>query len=94
MELLRQLNDAGKEIPESPVPPAELAALVAKVERGEINASTGMETTTYYARVLKGDWALALDILADILTDSLYEEDELERERHVILQEIAGFIRH
>src|SRR3954453_21346245 len=57
---------------------------------GEINASTGMETTTYYARVLKDDWLLALDILSDILTDSLYEEDELERERHVILQEIAA----
>jgi predicted Zn-dependent peptidase len=57
---------------------------------GEINASTGMETTTYYARVLKADWPLALDILADILTDSLYDNDELERERHVILQEIAA----
>ncbi|MFL5260130.1 MAG: M16 family metallopeptidase [Hyphomicrobiales bacterium] len=57
---------------------------------GEINASTGMETTTYYARVLKDDWLLALDILSDILTDSLYEEAELERERHVILQEIAA----
>jgi len=41
VELLRQLNDAGKEIPESPVPPAELAALVTKVEGGEINAATG-----------------------------------------------------
>src|SRR6478736_2569708 len=26
---------------------------------GEINAATGMETTTYYARVLKQDWAMA-----------------------------------
>ena len=41
VELLRQLNDAGKEITESPVPPAELAALIAKVESGEINAATG-----------------------------------------------------
>jgi aspartyl-tRNA(Asn)/glutamyl-tRNA(Gln) amidotransferase subunit B len=41
VELLRQLKDAGKEITESPVPPAELAALVAKVESGEINAATG-----------------------------------------------------
>ena len=57
---------------------------------GEINASTGMETTTYYARVLKNDWALALDILADILTESVFDPDELERERHVILQEIAA----
>ena len=57
---------------------------------GEINASTGMETTTYYARVLKNDWPQALDILADILTESVFDADELERERHVILQEIAA----
>ena len=40
-ELLRQLKDAGKEITESPMPPAELAALIAKVESGEINAASG-----------------------------------------------------
>lgn len=57
---------------------------------GEINAATGMETTTYYAKVLKHDWALALDILADIFTESVLEPDELERERDVILQEIAA----
>jgi predicted Zn-dependent peptidase len=57
---------------------------------GEINASTGMETTTYYARVLKDDWRLALDILADILTGSVFDPVELERERDVILQEIAA----
>ena len=60
---------------------------------GEINASTGMETTTYYARVLKHDWALALDILADILTQSVLDPEELERERDVILQEIAAALR-
>lgn len=57
---------------------------------GEINAATGMETTTYYARVLKNDWRLALDILADIFTNSVLDPDELERERDVILQEIAA----
>ena len=57
---------------------------------GEINAATGMETTTYYAKVLKNDWALALDILADIFTSPELDEDELERERDVILQEIAA----
>src|SRR6202158_1043846 len=41
VELLRLLKDAGKEITESPVHPAELAALIAKVESGEINAATG-----------------------------------------------------
>jgi predicted Zn-dependent peptidase len=57
---------------------------------GEINAATGMETTTYYARVLKEDWKLALDILADIFLESVLDNDELERERGVILQEIAA----
>ena len=41
VELLRLLKDAGKEITETPVPPAELAALIGKVESGEINAATG-----------------------------------------------------
>jgi aspartyl-tRNA(Asn)/glutamyl-tRNA(Gln) amidotransferase subunit B len=41
VELLRLLKDAGKEITETPVPPAELAALIAKVESGEINAASG-----------------------------------------------------
>ena len=57
---------------------------------GEINAATGMETTTYYARVLKDDWKLALDILCDIFTSSTLDADEMERERDVILQEIAA----
>ncbi len=57
---------------------------------GEINAATGMETTTYYARVLKDDWALALDILADIFTSPELDAEEMERERDVILQEIAA----
>ncbi len=57
---------------------------------GEINAATGMETTTYFARVLKNDWNLALDILADIFIDSALDPEELERERDVILQEIAA----
>ena len=57
---------------------------------GEINAATGMETTTYYARTLKADWPLALDILADIFTESTLDAEELERERDVILQEIVA----
>jgi len=41
VELLRLLKDAGKEIAESPVVPPDLAALISKVESGEINAATG-----------------------------------------------------
>jgi predicted Zn-dependent peptidase len=57
---------------------------------GELNAATSLETTAYFARTLKGDIGLALDILADILQIPRYAEDELEREREVILQEIAA----
>jgi aspartyl-tRNA(Asn)/glutamyl-tRNA(Gln) amidotransferase subunit B len=41
VELLRRLNDAGKEIESCPVAPADLAELLAKVEKGEITAATG-----------------------------------------------------
>ncbi|MFC4625093.1 M16 family metallopeptidase [Daeguia caeni] len=57
---------------------------------GEINAATSIETTSYYARVLRDDVPLAIDILADILTASKFDEDELEREKHVIMQEIGA----
>ena len=57
---------------------------------GEINAATSNETTTYYARVLKDDMPLAVDILADILVNSRIDADELAREQHVILQEIGA----
>lgn len=57
---------------------------------GELNAATSTETTSYYARVLKDHVPLAIDILADILTESAFDEEELEREKHVILQEIGA----
>jgi len=57
---------------------------------GEINAATSVETTSYYARVLADNVPLAVDILADILTDSRFDPAELEREQHVILQEIGA----
>ena len=55
---------------------------------GEINAATSVETTAYFARVLKDDIPLAVDILTDIITSSKFEEEELEREKQVVLQEI------
>ncbi|MEQ1950846.1 pitrilysin family protein [Mesorhizobium sp. CN2-181] len=57
---------------------------------GEINAATSVETTSFYARVLADDVPLAVDILADILQDSSFDPDELEREQNVILQEIGA----
>ncbi|WP_421724575.1 M16 family metallopeptidase [Bauldia sp.] len=57
---------------------------------GEVNAATSVETTSYYARVLKNDVPLALDILSDILSNSVFDPEELAREQHVILQEIGA----
>ena len=56
---------------------------------GDLNASTSVEYTNYSAKVLAGDTGLALDILSDILTDSVFDADELAREKGVILQEIG-----
>jgi predicted Zn-dependent peptidase len=56
---------------------------------GQLNAYTSRESTAYYAKVLKEDLSLAVDILADIVQHSTFEPEELERERTVILQEIG-----
>jgi predicted Zn-dependent peptidase len=57
---------------------------------GDLNAATSIETTAYYARVLRADVPLALDVLADILTDPAFDPDELRREQNVIVQEIGA----
>jgi predicted Zn-dependent peptidase len=56
---------------------------------GYINAYTGKEMTAYYARVLEADVGRALDILADIVLNPLFEAPDIEVERNVILQEIG-----
>ena len=56
---------------------------------GHLNAYTSREQTAYLARVVADDLPLAVDILADILQHSTFEEQELERERAVIIQEIG-----
>ena len=56
---------------------------------GILNAYTGREQTAFHARVLKSDVPLALDIIADILTNPSFEQSELERERQVVLQELG-----
>ena len=57
---------------------------------GDLNAGTSTETTAYYARVMKADVSLALDVLSDILTNPSFVPEELEREKNVIVQEIGA----
>lgn len=56
---------------------------------GEMNAFTAKEFTCYYARVLDTDLPLAIDVLSDMLTDSVIDPAEVDAERGVILEEIA-----
>jgi predicted Zn-dependent peptidase len=56
---------------------------------GESNAATAKESTCYYARVLDTDLAMAIDVIADMVTSAVLDPAELEQERDVILEEIA-----
>ena len=56
---------------------------------GVLNAFTAKEHTCYYAKVLDEDLPLAIDLLTDIFLHSVFNADEIERERSVILQEIS-----
>ena len=68
---------------------AQDIALVIDRIGGQVDAFTGKEYTCYYAKVLREHLPLALDLLADIFTQSRFAADEIERERTVIMQEIS-----
>ncbi|MBP7528903.1 MAG: insulinase family protein [Syntrophorhabdaceae bacterium] len=55
---------------------------------GSINAFTGREYTCLYVRVLRKDLNLSLDIISDMYLDSLFDPEDMEKERYVIGQEI------
>lgn len=56
---------------------------------GFLNAYTSREQTAFHARVLKEDVTLALDLISDILINPAYAEEEIEKEKQVVLQEIG-----
>jgi len=59
---------------------------------GYINAYTSKEVTAYHVRLLADDLHHGIDILTDILQNSTFAEDELNRERGVIIQEIGMYL--
>ena len=59
---------------------------------GFINAYTSREITCYYAKVLKNHLPLAVDILSDIIINSIFNEQEIEIEKGVIIQEIGQMV--
>jgi predicted Zn-dependent peptidase len=56
---------------------------------GVLNAFTAKEYTCYYAKILDENLPLAVDLLSDIFLHSVFDAEEIERERSVILQEIS-----
>lgn len=55
---------------------------------GHLNAYTSREVTCYFAKVMKKDVPKAVDILADILQNPVFDEEAITRERGVILKEM------
>lgn len=55
---------------------------------GALNAFTDKESTCYYCRVLMDDVANGVDVLTDMMRNSLIDPDELKREQGVVLEEI------
>jgi predicted Zn-dependent peptidase len=56
---------------------------------GHLNAFTSREMTAFHATTLKDNVDVAIDIIGDILQNSVFDQQELEREREVVLQEIG-----
>ena len=59
---------------------------------GDINAYTSKEITAYYVKLVADDLHIGIDILTDILQNSTFLEEELNRERGVIIQEIGMYL--
>ena len=56
---------------------------------GQLNAYTARDTTVLHARVLSGDVGLAVEMIADLACAPVLDPGELEKERHVVLQELG-----
>lgn len=56
---------------------------------GSLNAWTSRETTAFHARLLSGDLALGVEVIADLVRAPRFDADELEREKSVVLSELG-----
>lgn len=59
---------------------------------GRTNAYTSREFTAFYAKMLKTDLELAIDVLADFIVAPSFDKDEMEKEKEVVIQEIKQSI--
>jgi predicted Zn-dependent peptidase len=56
---------------------------------GIMNAATGKELTSFYIKIPDYHLETAIELLAEIFTSSLFDEEDIERERKVVIQEIS-----
>ena len=59
---------------------------------GQLNAFTSKESTCYYAKVLYNHIDIAIDVLGDMLTNSIFSESDIEKEKAVIIEEINMYL--
>ncbi len=59
---------------------------------GQLNAFTSKESTCYYAKVLYNHIDIAIDVLADMFTNSIFSESDIEKEKAVIIEEINMYL--
>ena len=59
---------------------------------GQLNAFTGKEQTCFYAKVLDEHLPIAIDVLGDMLSNSLFKEEEIQKEKGVIIEEINMYL--
>ncbi|MEI6101822.1 MAG: pitrilysin family protein, partial [Eubacteriales bacterium] len=58
---------------------------------GQINAFTAKECTCYYIKVIRDKMKEGIEVLADLFLNSVFDEGELEKEKGVVLEEIAMY---
>ena len=68
----------------------EIANSIDKIG-GQLNAFTSKECTCFYAKVLDSHFDIALDVLSDMLQNSLFLEAEIEKEKRVVMEEISMY---
>ena len=68
---------------------AQDIALALEGKGGALDAYTGRDHTTFQARILDADLPLAIDVLTDLVRRPQLRDDDLAKERHVVLEEIS-----
>lgn len=59
---------------------------------GQLNGFTGKENTIYYAKVLNNHLEIAIDVLSDMINNSLFNEEDITKEKSVIIEELNMYL--